>query len=107
MTVGQKAVASAAILASLIGALFLCAAVYFQIRYWTEAGNPGRQELLAGVALGLLYGFVALLVSAGLAIWIRRALPRPAYLALTLPALMAGATLFTLYLISLGSELVG
>ena len=107
MTVGQKAISSAAILASLVGYLFLCTAVYFQIRYWTEAGNALRQELLAGVALGLLLGFVALLVSAGLAISIRRASPRPADLALRLPALISGVTLFAVYPISLGSELIG
>lgn len=107
MTVGQKAMSSAAVLASLIGCLFLCAAVYFQIRYWTETGNALRHELLSGAAIGLLYGFVALFVSAGLAISIRRALPRPAYIALSLPALITGATLFAYFIISALLALIG
>lgn len=107
MTVSQKALLSAAILASFIGGVFLCAAVYFQIRYWTEAGHALRHELLVGVALGLFYGFVALFVSAGLAIALRRVLPRPAYLVLCLPALFVGGTLFVYYIASVWAPLIG
>lgn len=90
----QRLILVAACGASLVGGLFFAVGAAFLWNWHTSVDGPGRNELLEGVAIGALYGVTSLAISAALAVVIRRALPRSAFLALCLPALISGTAIF-------------
>ena len=93
-----------AVIAEVVGVLFLFAALYYTYAYTTDVDNPLKHEYGFGIGLGLLYGFSSLLVAAFLAISVKGVISRKLFLWLSVPAIFSGVLLLGFYLFSVGAD---
>lgn len=97
----QRLILAGAVIAELIGAIFIVALVYFAGAYVFDTGNPLRHEFLIGVAMALTYAAGALLLASASAGVLRRVLPRLWFRLLCWPGLITGAVFLVFLLGSL------
>lgn len=106
MSIFQKARFSFAVISQGIGAIFLVMAAYYTVMYFTDTENHLRHEYLMGTWLGLLYATGFSLSSALLAVSVKNEISKPAFQALSIPALVLGLGFLVIYLGSLAYDLV-
>lgn len=84
---------AAAVLAAVVGMVFVAGTAYYLSGYLSAASELAARDQLAGVGVGLRYTFGAFAVTAALVFPVRHALPRPLVRLLSLPAVISGGLL--------------
>lgn len=94
----KRAWVSLILLAAIGGLYFAFAAAQYLFSYFSEAANPLRHEYLQGFAISLVFATPFWLAVSAFAYPLRKALPRPGYVALNIPSvlLVAGILLSTI-----------
>ena len=93
----QSFLFAAAVLAALVGVVFLAGTGHYLQGYLFATGEVARRDHLAGLDVGLRYTFGAFAVAAILVLPVRRVLPRGLVRLLTAPAVITGLALLVWY----------
>ena len=97
----QRLGVGVAVIAQIIGTVFLVATLYYLILYLTESANSSRHEYMMGATFGLLYGTGAYLGATYLASVFHRSLSRRTFRWLVWPGLIVGGVFLIFHLAAL------